>query len=214
MHNSLRTTKKTTGSPPRVLTALLCAACAIVFTVTGTFAWFTSFDSVHNRFRAALFGYAVRLVDLFETPENPPGPGDNVDKTVGVSNTGDLPVFTRVLVFPVITASDGATLLEANIGDQVQVALNSANWKDGNDGYFYYLGTLYPGNTTENLFSSVTLSPGLDSRYRNANLRIEVRAEYTDTKAWHYREAWWNTTSRPTSPAYAAIDDILSPLAS
>jgi len=206
----LKEKMKSSWKPGRRLVFSLACLVLSVFLLTGnTLAWFTAVDSIVNRLRVADLGLGVDIVDEF-VPPGKPGPGDNVYKRVAAVNTGDFPGVVRVLVFPEIVASDGLTALPVSIGDELIISVDTAHWKDGTDGYYYYLDLLQPGGTTPDLFTGVTLSPYLGDEYKRSNLTISVVAELSDPSS--FRQTWWNTSSRPSVQTLAEIDDRLSSL--
>ncbi|MDR1952885.1 MAG: SipW-dependent-type signal peptide-containing protein [Clostridiales Family XIII bacterium] len=186
-------------------------AFAIIVLIGSTFSWFTATDSVANRLQAPQYRLDIPAVDIFEPPAIPPNPGDGpMDKTVGATNKGDLPGFLRLLVLPTIVGLDGQETLPARLGTEVIIEdLNSSDWMDGGDGYFYYLKPLPAGQTTPPLFTKVKLAAQLDVRYENASLNIEIKCEAIGIKKWDYRVGWWNTDTAPSQPPLSTIDQAL-----
>ncbi|MBP1042822.1 hypothetical protein I6N95_17535 [Vagococcus sp. BWB3-3] len=127
-------------------------------------------------------------------------------KKVTAKNNGELPAFVRILAFPEVLSKeddDGVNVsLPARIGTEILLLDSSdnpiadtADWVDGEDGYYYYLKALLPGETTAPLFEKVKLSDHVkdyvDNWYEGASLTIDVRAESIHTTQWAYRDAWW-----------------------
>jgi len=80
----------------KTLTLVASMALAVLLVVSGTFAWFTTQDSVVNKFKTSgnpASGAAI--VEVFTPPEDWK-PGQEVVKEVGVVNTGEAPVLTRI----------------------------------------------------------------------------------------------------------------------
>jgi hypothetical protein len=192
-----------------LMVLLLSITLSMVLLLAGTFAWLKASDSVNNQFKLPQFQFDIPAVDIFTPPANPMNPdGSPVDKRVGAVNNGDLPGFVRLLVLPTIVASDGLTVLPARLGTEIIADLNTTDWADGGDGYYYYLSKLPAGQQTPDLFTNVRLAAGLDDSYKNASLTIEVKCEAIDTKKWNYRIGWWGSDAAP-SGAFAAIDQAL-----
>lgn len=84
--------KKKNSKQRRVLIASIILAGVI--TIGGTFAWFTSKDEVTNRLTASN-NYGVSIVEDFTPPSNWV-PGQEVDKAVRVTNTGNIDAFVKV----------------------------------------------------------------------------------------------------------------------
>ena len=190
----------------------VAAALALVFLSPGTLAWMASADSKTNEVSIMQYVFSQQLVETFEKPGALAG-GDTVPKTIRVKNDGDIPSFVRVKVFPVLIAPDGATHLEAQFGKQLHyVGLNTANWKDGGDGCFYYTGRLAPGASTQPLFEKVRLGQDIvtDS---DAVLTVTIIVETVETRKWHYRQAWWGSSVEINSGLLGEIDQALRVLA-
>lgn len=182
---------------------------AVIVLLGSVWAWFTGTDSVWNKLRVRQYDFRVDLVDVFTPPDVPVKPNLPIPKKVSAANTGLLPGFVRVMAFPVITASDGVTPLNAEMGKQVLADLNTKKWKDGGDGYYYYLDILQPGEETEPLFNEVRVLNELGAEYNNAQLMIEVKSEAVGIAKWEYRVGWWGSEAEPSGVLYE-IDSILS----
>ncbi|MDR2646529.1 MAG: hypothetical protein LBB67_00150 [Oscillospiraceae bacterium] len=200
----------------------LAIPLSIVLTVFmlfgGTMAWFISTDGAINRFVTSKRIFKVEVVDVFVTPSIPPKAGDIVNKRVGASNTGDVPAFVRIMVLPRVVADDGETTLPAGIGKEILLPdLNTTDWADGGDGYYYYLHKLNPGTSTtdagQDLFTQVKLAASLPASYEDASLRIEVTVESVGTAKWNYRETFWDSPAAITGGALLPIDTIWASLA-
>ena len=208
------------SKPVRPLLLLIPTIIVSMLLVAGsTLAWFISTDSKENPFAGGKQRFSIDLVDEFKTPDAPVYRGAKFDKKVGAVNTGDVPGFVRLLVQPVIFANDssGATPLPAEIGKEVLLLdLDTTKWKLGEDGYYYYMGVLMPGEEAPPLFTKAQISGSLGPEYDNATLKIEVKAEGVDYYPWHYRDAWWDYNdpwwydlTGPTAPlASGNIGDI------
>lgn len=169
------------------ITALICVLIALVS--MSTFAWFSTTDAKENRFKSK-FSYQVELVEEFTLPIELI-PNKKVTKKVSVRNAGDIPAFTRVMVFPVLVSEEGVPLA---INEETQITygnLNTVDWRDGKDGYFYYLKYVNPKEATSLLFDSVTIDVPKEDEYSNASFKIEVKAETIDARNNTYREAYW-----------------------
>ena len=79
---------------PLILTMAL--AFALITVLSGTFAWFTTHDSVTNHLETgSLTNGDAKIVEVFDEDE-PLNPGTSVDKFVGVVNTGSTDAFVRI----------------------------------------------------------------------------------------------------------------------
>jgi hypothetical protein len=165
--------------------------------------------------------FSARLEENFSAPTaaDPAAPGETISKEPWLLNDGSIDAFARVRVFPTLVAADGQTLLEARVGTQLTlVGLNTAKWKDGGDGWYYYIEKIAPQTKTEALFRSVTLAGNISDNYSGAKLTVTLIYEAVETGKWHYRTAWWNNTntdagSTTLNGALAGIDDALRVIA-
>ena len=152
--------------------------------------------------------------------EDPPNPaltrrGALISNQSDVENTGDIPVFVRVMAFPTLVAADGLTLLEMQLGDQLQLSTMGApgalgaRWADGGDGYYYYLDLLAPGETTgDPLFDEVKLSADIAGTQTGAKLNLALVVESVDGTDDFYRGAWWGGAI-PAGGPLKDVDDAL-----
>jgi hypothetical protein len=184
------------------------------FVVQSTFAWMLSSDSRNNQIGIMQFLFSHKIEENFTEPASGSyiRGGDTITKKNWVKNDGDIASFVRVKVFPVLTAPDGKAHMEAQFGNQLYyVNLNTVNWADGGDGYFYYLGNLAPGASTQPLFEKIELDEDVVT-YSDAMLTVSLISETVETSKWFYRQAWWNTGTAPGGQL-AAVDSALSALA-
>jgi len=184
---------------------LAAGVLSALLIVTGiTFAWMVSTDIRISEFGFMQYLFGMELIE--------PGPvqaavkGSTVTgNEVHVENTGDIPMFVRLMVFPTLVAPDGVTLLEVEIGEQVQLGALGPDWVDGGDGYYYYLGLLAPGAVTANpLFDAVTLDTNIAGNQLNATLNIALAVESIDGTGSFYRDAWWGGAV----PSAAPLDQV------
>ena len=167
-------------------------------------------DNVQNHLQIPVIQGEIK--ETF-TPDVPIKMGEKPQvKEVSVENKGNTPFFVRVMVFPeIMTASDN--LLASNLGKEVLIDVTS-DWLDGNDGYFYYKGSVLPGKTTADLFKTVKISDSLDDTYEDANFSIQIKIETVTNSSYQYRKLWWNgdIATSPTNNEWKQVDDSLAPL--
>jgi predicted ribosomally synthesized peptide with SipW-like signal peptide len=196
-------------------TALIAFPLLLVGLVAsaGTLAWFTAQATATNKLEGPQYRFDVPLDEVFTPPTTPLEPGDPYPKEVGATNTGDLPGFVRLLVFPTVVAADGVTVLPARLGAEiVLLGQNTTAWMDGEDGYFYYLKRLAPGETTPPLFAAVKLADHFSAAYKGATLSIDVKVEASGTKPWAYRVGWWGSATPSLNGNLITIDNTLGGL--
>jgi len=205
----------------RPLITLLTVLTGTALVIGSTYSWFIQSDHVTNTLQTQKISFRLDLQEEF-TPPGVVDPGQQVPKVVTVVNTGDISGFVRIMAFATITAQDG-TPLEATPGVTFTYgglnvtdwsAGNASLWADGGDGYYYYLGKLKPGETTaQPLFSGVTPASGLATEYENAGMKIEIKAEASETIRAKYRDGWWrNGDNPPVGSALIMIDNVLKEL--
>jgi len=187
---------------------IIALVSTIIFVLASTLAWFSATDARDNNFKAD-FAFNVDLVDEFETPETF-SPDQLVDKTVGAKNTEDIDAFVRVMAFPV-AGKDQTPLSALNGVEVIYENLNTTDWTYGDDGYYYYLGVLAPGEETAPLFTGVQLKidDEVKDDYQNANFDIVVKVEATGTKTNEYRLSWWGSTDAQSADPLKTIDETL-----
>ncbi|MGO3732199.1 MAG: SipW-dependent-type signal peptide-containing protein [Vagococcus sp.] len=173
-----------------------------------TFAWFTASDSKNNEFRTD-FKYRVELVEEFTTPKEFT-PNEPVQKKVSAKNTGNIPSFVRILLFPEIFNGDSIQPVDTS---EVSVKYrfgDESKWQYGEDGYYYYLEKLMPGEETELLINEVTLNwidnNNLRDKYKECHFNVAVKLESVDVRNNEYRFSWWN--DRDASPNQSSLSDI------
>ena len=214
---------------------IVASICTIIFVLVSTFAWFSGTAARDNEFKTD-FDLDVELVDEFEKQDTVE-PDKLVSKKVGVYNPEELAAFVRVMVFPVAyqTTDDGQVPLP--ITDGIEIVYDDANttttfeknkWQLGDDGYYYYLSKLAPGQTKEQidndeldsqiLFKGVTIKFKDDETkeiYRDAHFQIIVKSEAVDVRDNEYRVSWWNTGKNvaQTNDPLKTIDEVFQTLA-
>lgn len=187
---------------------IVALVCTIIFVLASTLAWFSATDARDNNFSAKV-EFKVDVVDEFD----PPGsivPGQSIGKKVSAKNTGNIDAFVRVMAFPV--ASKDNTPLQISEGVEVTYEnLNTTNWKDGGDGYYYYLGILEPGAEAEPLFTGVnlTLDDAATETYQAATFDIVVKTEAADGRNNEYRLSWWGSNDPQAADPLKTIDTTL-----
>lgn len=128
---------------PKHFAGLLALVLILVCTVGGTVAYLvTHTDPVVNTFTPGEVSCQVN--EEFNE--------DNTVKTKAVvKNTGNVPAYIRVAVVANTIDAQGnitgmATTLPVGW-------LNTENWAEGDDGFYYYKGVVQPGDVTANLLT-------------------------------------------------------------
>lgn len=153
------------------------AACYLFSSVSVYAAW-TANSSTDNYL--SMGSYKTSIEEEYAQPDHV-DPSQEVSKIVNVKNSGSVGTFVRVAVEKQIGDIDGDGNFTQDTEldpEMIQIQYNTTVWRDGGDGYFYYLKELGPGETTEEpLFRSYKLSENTDNAYRKKQGHIIVKME-------------------------------------
>ncbi len=159
---------------------MIIATMAILVSLIslGTLAYFTDSDEATNVMTAG--NVQIDLHDEDGAGNDFPAagvdgvmPGDEVPKVVYVENTGDNAAFIRVKLDKKIVV-DGT---EVDWDDElIELDINTNDWELIGD-YYYYKHALEAGDTTSDLFTTVTYSTDLDNDFQGAVVTIDVSAQ-------------------------------------
>ena len=156
-----------------ILAAVLVLVLALA--VGGTIAYFTYDEVVHNVITTS--GLELELHEYDENGDpfkdiEGAVPGGSYGKKVVIENTGEAASWIRMKVTKDIKlAGEGTPNL-----DLIKLDMNKKDWTYGDDGYWYYNYALEAGDTTEPLFTTVTIDAGMGNLYQKATLKIDVQA--------------------------------------
>ena len=172
----------------------MSAACYLFSSVTAYAAW-TSSGQTDNY--VSMGSYKTSIVEEYTQPQHV-DPSDTVDKIVNVKNSGTVGTFVRVAVEKQIgdVDADGVFTPDETLDpEMIMITYNDTVWKDGGDGYYYYLKELKPGETTEEpLFKTYTFSPEAGNTYRKKQGNIIVKMESVQAEG-NAISIWGKTTS-------------------
>ncbi|MBU5322675.1 MAG: BsaA family SipW-dependent biofilm matrix protein [Sarcina ventriculi] len=187
------------------LSALLLAGTLTAGVVGGTFAWFTSQDSVTNKFATTGTDEpnnpdaGIKIEEEFEKPENVL-PGTETNKDVRVKSTAKYDQFIRVKFEKkfIKTNGDGTktdvtdkldtSLIELNFTNYLKDTKAEGTWFEGEDGYYYYIGKVAGGSYTNMLLDSVTLSSNAGNEYKNLEFDVTVVADSIQSSNEAYKD--------------------------
>lgn len=156
-----------------LITGLLCCLALLA---AGTTAYFTAEEKVYNIITTAnldieLHSETSAGVALLAEPLDDVMPGNEVERVVYVKNVGDSELYTRISLEKVVK-----TQAENLPSAPVLLDIDTQNWQEA-DGYYYYMRVLKPGESTAPLFTTVTFEKGMDNRYMDAKVEINVTAQ-------------------------------------
>ena len=175
------------------LITLLVAGVLTVGVVGGTFAWFTSSDSVSNKFSTAageggsdVDKDGIEVWEKFDTESaTKVTPGTEVNKDVQAKNTASYDQFIRVKIDPQWTevphaegkvgTSEGIKLNFTNLVENVD-SVQDGQWIKSGD-YYYYVGKVASGKFTNQLLDSVTLQGTIGNEFKGAKYEVNVYVE-------------------------------------
>lgn len=186
-----------------ILSTLLVGLIGLGILGGYTYASFTDKDSQENNFAAS--GLKGSITEEF-TPPGTVEIGKSYSKKVTIKNEEKAPLFVRVLVQPEMTTSDGQVLLASNIGKEIQLDIGS-DWLLGEDGFYYYKKVLNANETTQPLFTKVTLANNLDANYQNMKLTISIKSETVSAAGINFRDAYFHGTT-PSQSNLKIIDSL------
>lgn len=177
------------------------------------YAAMTATDSKENDFQIGQV--ETKLEEVFDDSITEIPKNQSIEKNVTIKNTGTINQFVRVMVLPEVraeVAGDSANkqVLPLVIGtDLVLENLNTSEWKDGGDGYYYYVKeAVKPQKPTTSLFDSIKLSDQLSNQYHDATFSLSLKVETINCQETAYRQAWWQGAV-PTDQPLKGIDDSL-----
>lgn len=151
------------GAAALALAAALCAG--------GTLAgWRTSSTVTNHISTATVQGIVEEKYEQGQTIT----PGQTVEKCVWVKNTGTASSLVRAKV---VIDWDDETAADMDATDCVFPAYNTADWTQGEDGYWYYNDIVEPNQCSTALFESFTVSPNLTNELAGRTGHIGVTME-------------------------------------
>lgn len=145
----------------------IALACIGVLTILGgTLAYFTTSDEIANSFSTAK--YEAKVVETFNSPDTWT-PGTTTNKTVTVTNNGNVPMALRASYTEKWTDANGNNLSLKDSSNNTAAVINfNTGWAKDSDGYYYYgtksaLTKLNAGQTSSSFISGVTFNENIES---------------------------------------------------
>lgn len=115
---------------------LVVGALGMLTVLGGTLAYFTTTTNVVNKFKTGL--YQNKIVEEFVSPTNWT-PGTVTEKTVKVTNTGDIPMAVRASITEKWVSASGKELSLKDSNNNVASIIEfGKDWTKDNDGFYYY----------------------------------------------------------------------------
>lgn len=115
---------------------LVVGVLGMLTVLGGTLAYFTTTTNVVNKFKTGL--YQNKIVEEFVSPTNWT-PGTVTEKTVKVTNTGDIPMAVRASITEKWVSASGKELSLKDSNNNVASIIEFGDeWTKDNDGFYYY----------------------------------------------------------------------------
>lgn len=161
-------------------------ACSIAsLTILGsTLAYFTTTTNVANKFKTAL--YQNEIVENFVSPSNWT-PGTITEKTIGVTNTGNVDMALRASYTESWTSANGQELSLTDTNSNRAAIINfGSDWSKDSDGYYYYGSkdnktALSPNATSSSFINSVKFNENIESSLKETISDDGKTITYTST---------------------------------
>lgn len=167
----------------RTIIFILAVAVIAAATIGATLAYFTDKEEANNIFTIGNVNIELTEPNWAEEVSSV-YPGQVLDKDPMVTNIGANPCIVRIKVLWPTLPGDNIPNIGYRTGDLDSMLGDS--WKDGGDGYFYYLEPLLPepdatypdlGIVTTPLFEQVVIPTELVNGDGDTMYRIDVMAE-------------------------------------
>lgn len=115
-------------------------------------------------------------------------PATSVSKTVGVKNTGSLPVYVRIKIVKTTNKDENdlpagwESLIGCNfkLDDETTPGVTEGPWIL-HDGYYYYNTSLASGSATAPLFDTVSFSEQMGSAFENSEISLRIICQAAQT---------------------------------
>ena len=115
---------------------LVVGALGMLTVLGGTLAYFTTTTNIVNKFKTGL--YQNKIVEEFVSPTNWT-PGTVTEKTVKVTNNGDIPMAVRASITEKWISASGKELSLKDSNNNVASIIEfGEEWTKDNDGFYYY----------------------------------------------------------------------------
>lgn len=123
----------------------------------------------------------IQVIEEF-TPPSELRPGVAFTKSPAIKNTGTVPCYVRMF----------AEANNSSVGKYMSYDFNTTEWSEKKaDGFYYYNTILQPGETTEALFTTVTIaSDAVESELKDFD--IIVYSESVQSDGYDTAEDAWN----------------------
>ena len=173
----------------KILLLAVVAICAAII-ASGTLAYFTAEDQVHNVITSGAVDIEIEeWQDKIGNPypDDPISvmPGVTVSKIATIKNL-EAEAYIRAKFEVVITREDGSAmeLSPETLASIISLTMNGEDWlrKDGDGEWWYYADAVAAGASTEAFFTEVVFDgPNMTNEYQNCTVEVIVKAQGVQT---------------------------------
>ncbi len=194
----------------RIVIPVLCLISLSLFLLSGSLAfasWYVRSDTLNKLTTSAVAGQVMEEYEQDRTVY----PGAWVNKRVQVKNTGNADVMVRVHIDKVWGSrrdKNGRVVPDPSLNtDNIKISFHTEKWLLRDDGYYYYMAVLAPGETTPCLFDGFTVDGKMTTgKYKNKNADIIVRMEMV--QAEYHGLSYWGTSFAELGISYKGTEHI------
>lgn len=153
--------------------------CCLTLLAGGTLAYFTAEETAYNVITTGRLDMTLHDEYAEEDGTNVV-PDTEVSKVVYVENSGDVSFWVRIGLEKIIEAAEGVEA-ELEFDEYISLDIDEENWRYA-EGYYYYNRALEPGESTEELFTTVYFDKAMGNEYMDAYMEINVNAEAVQSR--------------------------------
>lgn len=179
MKERKETDMKKKDGQKKIRPLVIVTALALVIAIGSFAAYFTSTDKAVNEYTVG--NVTVEIDETFEIPDGGVTPGSKITKDVKIKNTGKNDCYVRIK----------AVFSDSDMEKHCTLDLNTSDFVyNESDGYYYYKKVLPVGDSTDSLFTKVTVSDEI-TQEQIKDFDIIVYAEGYQSEGFDsYQEAW------------------------
>ena len=155
---------------------------AVVIALAGSAAVYAYLVTTSQKTNNITLGYNKIALEEDYTPPLTMAKGISYEKKPYVRNTGNVDCYVRVR----------CEISDSRVADALTIDYNTTNWTKEADGYWYYNEVLEPGEVTEPLFTTVTISSEAPDLVLDG-YDIFVYAESVQTVEGQTADQIWNS---------------------
>lgn len=150
---------------------LIVGGISLMTVLAGTLAYFTTSTNITNKFKTAL--YQNEIVEKFVSPTNWT-PSTVTEKTVAVTNTGNIDMALRATYTEKWTSASGKELSLKDSKNNIAAIITFAtDWTKSDDGFYYYGSkdnktALKPSKTSSSFIKSVKFNENIESTLKES----------------------------------------------